>query len=114
MAASAARLIVRRVRRLDPKAVAGQGELFTLWRYHAVFTTTRTRWCKPTQSIAVTPSSNRPLADLISGPLAHLPSGHIGANGAWMAATAHNLTRAAGCLAGGELTRPGVTPSASG
>ena len=33
-----ARLIVRRVRDLNCQAPAGQGELFTAWRYHAVFT----------------------------------------------------------------------------
>jgi hypothetical protein len=34
-----ARLIVRRVKRLNPDSVpAGQGELFTAYRYHAVFT----------------------------------------------------------------------------
>ena len=33
-----ARLIVRRVRDLNKKAAAGQGELFPAWRYHAVFT----------------------------------------------------------------------------
>jgi hypothetical protein len=73
-----ARLIVRRVKRLNPKAVpAGQGELFATWRHHAVFT------------------------DLKSGPLARMPSGQINANGAWLvlAAIAFNLTRAAGTLA---------------
>jgi hypothetical protein len=41
------------------------------------------------------------IADLIDGPLAHLPSGRFAANAAWLtlAAIAHNLTRAAGCLA---------------
>ena len=36
-------------------------------------------------------------ADLTSGPLAHLPSGHFPANAAWLALAAicHNLTRAA-------------------
>jgi len=40
-------------------------------------------------------------ADLIDGPLAHLPSGRFAANAAWLtlAGMAHNLTRAAGCLA---------------
>ena len=40
-------------------------------------------------------------ADLRSGPLAHLPSGSVAANGAWLvlAAIAFHLTRAAGCLA---------------
>jgi hypothetical protein len=34
-----ARLIVRRVRRLNPKHVpAGQSEMFAVYRYHAVFT----------------------------------------------------------------------------
>src|SRR5450830_1495738 len=34
-----ARLIVRRVKRLNPKQVpAGQGALFSVWRHHAVFT----------------------------------------------------------------------------
>ena len=34
-----ARLIVRRVKRLNPKTIpAGQGDLFSVWRHHAVFT----------------------------------------------------------------------------
>ena len=33
-----ARLIVRRVKDLNRKASQGQDELFTIWRYHAVFT----------------------------------------------------------------------------
>src|SRR5664279_2774798 len=39
-------------------------------------------------------------ADLIDGPLAHLPSGLFPANAAWtmLAAIAHNLLRAAGTL----------------
>ncbi|WP_250287292.1 IS1380 family transposase [Frankia sp. CiP1_Cm_nod2] len=32
------RLVVRRVKDLNRKAAAGQGELFTAWRYHTVFT----------------------------------------------------------------------------
>ena len=41
-------------------------------------------------------------ADLIDGPLAHMPSGRFGANSAWIlcAAIAHNLLRAAATLAG--------------
>jgi Transposase DDE domain group 1 len=41
-------------------------------------------------------------ADLIDGPLAHIPSGRFGANSAWVlcAAIAHNLLRAAATLAG--------------
>ena len=46
-------------------------------------------------------------ADLIDGPLAHLPSGRFGANSAWVlcAAIAHNLLRATGVLAGDQHTR---------
>lgn len=41
-------------------------------------------------------------ADLIDGPLAHMPSGVFTANAAWLtlAALTHNLLRAAGSLAG--------------
>jgi hypothetical protein len=41
------------------------------------------------------------IAELKAGPLAHLPSGRMNANGAWLvlAAIAFNLTRAAGTLA---------------
>ena len=47
------------------------------------------------------------IAELKSGPLAHLPSGVFTANAAWLvcAAIAHNLTRAAGALAGGRHAR---------
>jgi hypothetical protein len=47
------------------------------------------------------------IADLYAGPLAHLPSGHFGANAAWLviAAIAHNLLRAAGTLAGRRHAR---------
>lgn len=40
-------------------------------------------------------------ANLIDGPLAHMPSGSFGANSAWVlcAAIAHNLLRSAGALA---------------
>jgi hypothetical protein len=43
-------------------------------------------------------------ADLIDGPLAHLPSGRFAANSAWAscAAISHNLLRAAGTLASGS------------
>ncbi len=46
-------------------------------------------------------------ADLIDGPLAHVPSGRFGANSAWVlcAAIAHNLLRATGILAGGPHAR---------
>jgi len=98
-----ARLIVRRVRRDDPAQVAGQEELIPAYRYHAVLTDspyTLVQAEAQHRGHAIIEQVN---ADLIAGPLAHLPSGHFSANDAWLtcAAIAHNLTRAAGHLAGG-------------
>jgi hypothetical protein len=96
-----ARLIVRRVRALNKKAATGQGELFPAWRYHAVFTDspfTLPQAEEQHRDHAVIEQVN---ADLINGPLAHLPSGRFTANAAWLtlAALTHNLLRAAGTLA---------------
>jgi Transposase DDE domain group 1 len=97
-----ARLIVRRIRRDDPTQVPGQGELIPHYRYHAVFTDspfTLVQAESQHRGHAIIEQVN---ADLIAGPLAHLPSGRFPANDAWLtcAAIAHNLTRAAGHLAG--------------
>jgi hypothetical protein len=103
-----ARLIVRRVRRLNPKAVpAGQTEAFTVYRYHAVFTDS----AEPMLAAEATHRDHaiieQVIAELKNGPLAHLPSGVFTANAAWLAcaAIAHNLTRAAAVLAGGRHVR---------
>jgi hypothetical protein len=98
-----ARLIVRRIRRDHPEQIPGQGELITDYRYHAVFTDspyTLVQAESQHRGHAVIEQVN---ADLIAGALAHLPSGHFSANDAWLTCTAitHNLTRAAGHLAGG-------------
>jgi hypothetical protein len=99
----AARLIVRRVRDQNPDHVAAnaQGELFRVWRHHAVFTDT------PRPTLTAETDHRRHaiieqvIADLKNGPLAHLPSGSFAANSAWLvlAAMAFNLLRAAGSLA---------------
>src|SRR6185312_656218 len=46
-------------------------------------------------------------ADLKNSALVHLPSGHFGANSAWLvlAVMAYNLTRTAGLLAAGKFTK---------
>jgi hypothetical protein len=103
-----ARLIVRRVRRLNPTTVpagqSGQGqqqEMFAVYRYHAVFTDSG----EPMLAAEATHRDHaiieQVIADLKDSALAHLPSGRFAANGAWLAcaAIAHNLTRAAGALA---------------
>jgi hypothetical protein len=96
------RLIVRRVRRLNPKPAAqGQGELFATYRYHAVFTDTTFDLVQAESFHRGHAVIEQVFADLFDGPLAHLPSGTFNANAAWLtlAAIAHTLTRALGVLA---------------
>jgi hypothetical protein len=90
-----ARLIVRRVRdqaKLD--------ELFPIWRYHPFFTNST----EPTAQADLTHRRHAIIetvfADLIDGPLAHLPSGRFSANSAWTvcAMITHNLLRATDTL----------------
>lgn len=97
-----ARLIVRRVRDLNRKAAEGQDELFACWRYHAVFTDSPFETIQAEAQHRDHAVVEQVFADLTSGPLAHLPSGHFPANAARLALAAicHNLTRAAGTLAG--------------
>lgn len=92
-----ARLIVRRVRdqaRLD--------ELFPVWRHHPFLTDS----LEPAPIADVIHRRHAIIettfADLIDGPLQHLPSGRFAANSAWTlcAAIAHNLLRAAATMAG--------------
>jgi hypothetical protein len=97
-----ARLIVRRVKDLSPRAAAaGQGELFAAWRYHAVFTDSPFTLVQAEAQHRDHAVIEQVFADLTSGPLAHAPSGVFAANAAWLAlaAIAHNLLRAAGTLA---------------
>jgi Transposase DDE domain group 1 len=101
-----ARLIVRRVKRLNPKsAPQGQDELFAVYRYHAVFTDS-------TEPMLLAEAHHRDhaiveqvIADLKNSALKHFPSGSFNANAAWLACAviAYNLSRAAGVLAGGKL-----------
>jgi len=96
-----ARLIVRRVRDLNAKAAAGQGELFTAWRYHAVFTDSPFTMLQAEEHHRGHAQAEQVFADWTDGPLAHLPSGSFPANAAWLAlaAISCNLLRAAGALA---------------
>lgn len=104
-----ARLIVRRTR---ATTVTDQGELFPTWRYQAIFTNSpvdlRTAH---DQHYGRAGSIEHVFADLNNSALAHFPSAHFAANAAWLtlAALAHNLTRAAGVLAGGTHTRARTT-----
>lgn len=96
------RLIVRRVKRLNPKATAqGQHELFATYRYHATFTDSPFQLRQAESHHRGHAVIEQVFADLIDGPLAHLPSSQFHANAAWLqlAVTAHALIRALGTLA---------------
>jgi hypothetical protein len=95
-----ARLIVRRVRRRNPEAAQGQGELFTAWRYHPVFTDSPFAMLQAELHHRQHAVVEQAIAEGKSGPLAHLPSGNFQANAAWLTlwAMSHNLLRAAGAL----------------
>ena len=77
---------------------------FPVWRYHPFVTNS----ALPTAEADITHRRHAivetTFADLIDGPLAHIPSGLFAANCAWLACAviAHNLLRAAGTLAGGD------------
>ena len=94
-----ARLVVRRV-----KDARYPDALFPVWRYHPFVTNSDL----PTAEADLTHRRHAIIettfADLIDGPLAHIPSGLFAANCAWLACAviAHNLLRAAGTLAGGN------------
>ncbi len=97
-----ARLIVRRVKRLNPKSVPqGQGELFAAYRHHGVFTDSPLTMLQAETDHRDHAIIEQAIADLKNSALAHLPSGSFAANSAWLvlAAIAFNLTRAAGTLA---------------
>ncbi|MBQ0906737.1 IS1380 family transposase [Micromonospora sp. U21] len=98
-----ARRLVRRIRRDDPQQIPGQEELVPTYRYHAVFTDSPFMLVQAEAQHRAHAIIEQVNADLIAGPLAHLPSGRFSANDAWLtcAAIAHNLTRAAGHLAAG-------------
>ena len=96
------RLIVRRVKRLNPKSVPqGQGELFAQYRHHGVFTDSPLTMLQAETDHRDHAIVEQVIADLKASALAHLPSGSFAANSAWLvlAAIAFNLTRAAGTLA---------------
>jgi hypothetical protein len=96
-----ARLIVRRVRRLSAEVSQGQGELFTSWRYHPLFTDSPFEMLEAELRHRQHAVVEQAIADGKSGPLAHMPSGVFQANAAWLTlwAMSHNLLRAAGALA---------------
>lgn len=97
----AAWLIVRRVKRLGTGHPQGQGELFTTYRFHGVFTDSPLTLVEAEKAHRAHAVVEQVIADLKGSALAHLPSGSFNANAAWLqlACLAYNLTRAAGAVA---------------
>ena len=94
----ACRLVVRRVRRLQPLASdeTEQGELFATYRHHAFITNSTVGTIEADQRHRDHALIEQVIAELKDGPLAHLPSGKYAANAAWVAhaVIAFNLARA--------------------
>ena len=103
------RLIVRRVKRLQPLASDGteQGELFATYRHHAFITNSTLGIVEADQRHRDHAIVEQVIAELKDGPLAHLPSGQYAANAAWVscAVIAFNLARAAAVAAGQTKAR---------
>lgn len=99
------RLIVRRVKRLQPLTGDGteQGELFAAYRHHAFITNSTLGIVEADQRHRDHALVEQVIAELKAGPLAHLPSGKYPANAAWvaLAVIAFNIARAA------DATSPG-------
>ena len=108
----ACRLVVRRVKRLQPLASGGseQGELFATYRHHAFITNSTLSTLEADQRHRDHALVEQVIAELKDGPLAHLPSGRYTANAAWvaLAVIAYNLTRAT-AVAAAMRTAPWAT-----
>jgi len=105
----ACRLVVRRVKRLQPLASDGseQGELFATYRHHAFITNTTLSVIEADQRHRDHALVEQVIAELKDGPLAHLPSGKYAANAAWVACAviAFNIARATAVAASMRTAR---------
>lgn len=103
------RLIVRRVKRLQPLASDGteQGELFATYRHHAFITNSTLGTVEADQRHRDHALVEQVIAELKDGPLAHLPSGKYAANAAWVscAVIAFNIARATAVAASMRTAR---------
>ncbi|WP_460836082.1 IS1380 family transposase, partial [Nocardioides hungaricus] len=98
------RLVVRRVRRLQPAAPDGteQDTLFATYRHHAFITNSTLSTVEADERHRDHAVVEQVIAELKDNALAHLPSGSYAANAAWVAMTviAFNLARATAVTAG--------------
>ena len=108
-AALACRLVVRRVRRLQPLASdeTEQGELFATYRHHAFITNSTVGTIEADQRHRDHALIEQVIAELKDGPLAHLPSGKYAANAAWVACAVigFNIARATAVAAAMHTAR---------
>lgn len=105
----ACRLVVRRVKRLQPMPGDGteQGELFATYRNHAFITNSTLPTVEADQRHRDHALVEQVIAELKEGPLAHLPSGKYAANAAWVAhaVIAFNIARATAVAAAMRTAR---------
>lgn len=103
------RLVVRRVKRLQPLASDGteQGELFATYRHHALITNSTLNTIEADQRHRDHALVEQVIAELKDNALAHLPSGKYAANAAWVACAviAFNIARAAAVAANMRTAR---------
>ncbi|MFN7151278.1 MAG: IS1380 family transposase [Microthrixaceae bacterium] len=103
------RLVVRRVKRLQPLASDGsaQGELFATYRHHAFITNSTLSTVDADQRHRDHALVEQVIAELKDNALAHLPSGKYAANAAWVACAviAFNIARAAAVAANMRTAR---------
>lgn len=101
------RLVVRRVKRLNGNAKAGQDTLFDTHRHHAFITNSTLDTVEADRRHRGHAVIEQVISELKDGPLAHLPSGRFHANAAWLqlAVIAFNLSRAAAHAAGMATAR---------
>jgi len=102
------RMVVRRVRRLNPASPAQKGtpgslqeELFAAYRHHGFITNSTLTMVEADARHRDHAVVEQVIAELKDGPIAHLPSGSYAANAAWLAhaVIAFNLAHTAGVLA---------------
>lgn len=103
------RLVVRRVKRLQPVTGDGseQAELFATYRHHAFITNSTLGVVEAEQRHRDHALVEQVIAELKDGPLAHLPSGKYAANAAWVAhaVIAFNTARATAVAAAMRTAR---------
>ncbi|MCP2205451.1 IS1380 family transposase [Lentzea flava] len=106
----AAGLVVRRIPdrgNNSGDSTGQQRELFTAWRYQAIFTDSGFNPADTDHHHRGRARIEQVLADLNNSAAAHLPSGKFAASAAWLilACLTHNLLRATGCLASRSHSR---------